>query len=87
MFTFSQDDSVKVGACLTLHESLKTPEDRTRAVGDVVKCLGEEVIPGTRNEVLVYDSNLKRLLLYFSIPVCTCFTEGENKRKEFPSSV
>ncbi|XP_008463363.1 nudix hydrolase 20, chloroplastic-like isoform X2 [Cucumis melo] len=51
VFTFSQDDSVKVGACLTLHESLKTPEDRTRAVGDVVKCLGEEVIPGTRNEV------------------------------------
>ncbi|XP_008463364.1 nudix hydrolase 20, chloroplastic-like isoform X3 [Cucumis melo] len=50
VFTFSQDDSVKVGACLTLHESLKTPEDRTRAVGDVVKCLGEEVIPGTRNE-------------------------------------
>ncbi|XP_031737766.1 nudix hydrolase 20, chloroplastic isoform X2 [Cucumis sativus] len=48
---FTRDDSVKFGAFLTLHESLKTPEDRTRAVGDVVKCLGEEVIPGTRNEV------------------------------------
>lgn len=47
MFTFPRDDSVQ------LHESLKTPEDRTDAVGDVVKCLGEEVIPGTRNEVLL----------------------------------
>ncbi|XP_008463362.1 nudix hydrolase 20, chloroplastic-like isoform X1 [Cucumis melo] len=57
VFTFSQDDSVKVGACLTLHESLKTPEDRTRAVGDVVKCLGEEVIPGTRNELFPVTSS------------------------------
>ena len=53
MFTFPRDDSVRVGACLSLHESLKTPEDRTHAVGNVVKCLGEEIIPGIRNEVLI----------------------------------
>lgn len=53
VFTFPQDDSVQCGAYLTLNESLTTPEDRTRGVGDVVKCLGEEVIPGTRNEVLL----------------------------------
>ncbi|RWW59262.1 hypothetical protein BHE74_00033821 [Ensete ventricosum] len=33
------------------HSSLITPEERTRAVGDAIKCLGE-LIPGTRNEVL-----------------------------------
>lgn len=32
---------------------LSTPEDRTEAVADVVKCLAEEFIPGIRNEVLV----------------------------------
>ncbi|URE06449.1 NUDIX domain [Musa troglodytarum] len=31
------------------HSSLITPEERTRAVGDAIKCLGE-LIPGTRNE-------------------------------------
>ncbi|XP_038878620.1 nudix hydrolase 20, chloroplastic-like [Benincasa hispida] len=57
VFTFPRDDSVEFGACLTLHESLKTPEDRTHAVGDVVKCLGEEVIPGTRNELYPVTSS------------------------------
>lgn len=51
VFTFPRDDSVQ------LHESLKTPEDRTDAVGDVVKCLGEEVIPGTRNELYPVTSS------------------------------
>lgn len=38
---------------VTLHSSLGTPEDRTKAVGEVVKSLGEELIPGIRNEVLL----------------------------------
>ncbi|XP_038879263.1 nudix hydrolase 20, chloroplastic-like isoform X2 [Benincasa hispida] len=57
VFTFPRDDSVKFGAYLTLHESLKTPKDRTLAVGDVVKCLGEKVIPGTRNELYPVTSS------------------------------
>ncbi|XP_023530783.1 nudix hydrolase 20, chloroplastic-like [Cucurbita pepo subsp. pepo] len=57
VFTFPRDDSVRVGACLSLHESLKTPEDRTHAVGNVVKCLGEEIIPGIRNEMYPVTSS------------------------------
>lgn len=50
MFVFPQDSAC--GGHVTLHPMLSTPEDRTSAVGDVVKCLGEELIPGIRNEVL-----------------------------------
>ncbi|XP_022961341.1 LOW QUALITY PROTEIN: nudix hydrolase 20, chloroplastic-like [Cucurbita moschata] len=57
VFIFPRDDCGQLGAYLTLHESLKTPEDRTHAVGDVVKCLGEEVIPGTRNELYPVTSS------------------------------
>uniref|UniRef100_A0A803NX71 Nudix hydrolase domain-containing protein n=1 Tax=Cannabis sativa TaxID=3483 RepID=A0A803NX71_CANSA len=39
------------GGRLTLHPSLKTQEDRTRAVGEVVKILGEQQFPGIRNEL------------------------------------
>lgn len=55
MFIFPQDNSYggRIGGHVTLHPMLRTPEDRTNAVGDVVKCLGEELIPGIRNEVLV----------------------------------
>ncbi|KAJ0985603.1 hypothetical protein J5N97_003959 [Dioscorea zingiberensis] len=35
--------------CVTLHASLSTPEERTRAIGGVIECLGE-LIPGIRNE-------------------------------------
>lgn len=38
-------------ARVTLHPSLRTPEDRTITVGQVIKCLGS-LIPGIRNEVL-----------------------------------
>lgn len=47
-----EDVFVCPGNFVTLHPSLATPEDRTRAVGNVIKSLGE-LIPGTRNEVLV----------------------------------
>lgn len=53
VFIFPEDNMSKgcFGDHITLHPALKTPDDRTRALGDVVKCLGEELIPGIRNEV------------------------------------
>jgi hypothetical protein len=36
---------------VSLHSSLRTPEDRTLAIGNVIKSLGD-MIPGIRNEVL-----------------------------------
>ncbi|KAJ8436877.1 hypothetical protein Cgig2_004372 [Carnegiea gigantea] len=39
------------GFHITLQPDLKSPEDRTAAVGDVIKCLGPELIPGIRNEL------------------------------------
>ncbi|XP_054813504.1 nudix hydrolase 20, chloroplastic-like isoform X2 [Prosopis cineraria] len=36
---------------VSLDPTLKTPEQRTSAVGNVIKCLGEEWIPGIRNEL------------------------------------
>ncbi|KAF3786041.1 Nudix hydrolase 20 [Nymphaea thermarum] len=36
---------------VTLHSSLRSPEDRTDAVGDTIKCLGESIVPGIRNEL------------------------------------
>jgi hypothetical protein len=40
---------------VSLQSSLRTPEDRTHAIGEVIKSLGE-MIPGIRNEVLRMDS-------------------------------
>ncbi|KAK6941562.1 NUDIX hydrolase domain [Dillenia turbinata] len=37
------------GGHVSLHPSLRSPDDRTEAVGDVIKCLGP-MIPGIRNE-------------------------------------
>ena len=53
MFIFPEDDSqaIHFGDHVRLHPALTTPEDRTYAVGDVIECLGEEMIPGIRNEV------------------------------------
>lgn len=61
MFIFSVDNQV------ILHSSLKVPEDRTRALGDVVKSLGEKLIPGIRNEVL--------LPLSKCFPIAFCFLD------------
>ncbi|CAL5339344.1 unnamed protein product [Camellia sinensis] len=49
VFIFPQNNSFTNH--VTLHPILRTPEERTRAVADVVKCLGEEFIPGIRNEL------------------------------------
>ncbi|XP_015902476.3 nudix hydrolase 20, chloroplastic [Ziziphus jujuba] len=51
VFIFSEDNQV------TLHSSLKTSEDRTRAVGEVIKSLGEKLIPGIRNELYPVTSS------------------------------
>ncbi|KAF5482071.1 hypothetical protein F2P56_002667 [Juglans regia] len=59
VFIFPRDDSYggRIGAHVTLHPMLGKPEDRTGAVGDVVKCLGEELIPGIRNELYPVTSS------------------------------
>ncbi|XP_062148657.1 nudix hydrolase 20, chloroplastic-like [Alnus glutinosa] len=55
VFVFPQDSSC--GGHVTFHPMLSTPEDRTSAVGDVVKRLGEELIPGIRNELFPVTSS------------------------------
>ncbi|KAI5680603.1 hypothetical protein M9H77_01830 [Catharanthus roseus] len=42
---------------ISLHSELRTVADRTRAVADVVKSLGEELIPGIRNELYPVTSS------------------------------
>lgn len=56
MFDFTVVDEI-----VSLHSSLRTAEDRTEALGEVVKSLGEKLIPGIRNEVLLYSAHLVRL--------------------------
>lgn len=76
MFIFPQDNSYGgcIGGHVTLHPMLRTPDDRTNAVGDVVKCLGEELIPGIRNEVLVVILwCIDSLLFFFFFVKCECF--------------
>lgn len=56
MFVLTQRDSYggRFGCFVSLHERLKTAEERTRFVGEVIKSLVEEdeqLIPGIRNEV------------------------------------
>ncbi|KAM0825000.1 hypothetical protein ACQ4PT_069854 [Festuca glaucescens] len=50
---------------VTLHPSLRTPEDRTLAIGDVIKGLGE-LIPGIRNELYPVTSSYG-MPVYFSL--------------------
>ncbi|XP_024967998.1 nudix hydrolase 20, chloroplastic-like [Cynara cardunculus var. scolymus] len=51
---------------VTLQSALKTPEYRTEALENVVKCLGEEVIPGIRNELFPVTSSYGQRT-YFSL--------------------
>ncbi|GAA0143226.1 kinase [Lithospermum erythrorhizon] len=52
VFIFHKDNSQSDQVSnVTLHKNLTTPEGRTRAVADVIKCLGKELIPGIRNEL------------------------------------
>ncbi|WVZ64528.1 hypothetical protein U9M48_014029 [Paspalum notatum var. saurae] len=50
---------------VSLHSSLRTPEDRTHAIGDVIKSLGE-MIPGIRNELYPVTSSYG-MPSYFSL--------------------
>ncbi|VAI31604.1 nudix hydrolase 20, chloroplastic-like [Triticum dicoccoides] len=50
---------------VTLHSSLRTPKDRTIAIGDVIKGLGE-LIPGIRNELYPVTSSYG-MPVYFSL--------------------
>nr|XP_043619307.1 nudix hydrolase 20, chloroplastic-like [Erigeron canadensis] len=51
---------------VTLHSALRTPESRTKALENVVKCLGEGVIPGIRNELYPVTSSYGGQV-YFSL--------------------
>lgn len=73
MFIFPNDGS-PLGNCVSLHPLLKTAEERTSAVGYVVEHLGEERIPGIRNEV--YDWNMQHFVILFYaflIPNCLVY--------------
>ncbi|XP_058723064.1 nudix hydrolase 20, chloroplastic-like [Vicia villosa] len=56
VFVFLKDENSS-GDYVTLHSLLKTVEERTDAVGYVVKYLGEEHIPGIRNELYPVKSS------------------------------
>ncbi|GMH20526.1 hypothetical protein Nepgr_022367 [Nepenthes gracilis] len=45
------------GCHVTLQPTLETPEDKTSAIGNVIRCLGDEVIPGLRNELYPVTSS------------------------------
>ncbi|KAF5748616.1 nudix hydrolase 20 chloroplastic-like [Tripterygium wilfordii] len=47
----------QIGNHVTLNPELKTPDDRTRAVGEVIGSLGEDIIPGIRNELYPVTSS------------------------------
>ncbi|XP_065851045.1 nudix hydrolase 20, chloroplastic-like [Euphorbia lathyris] len=69
VFIFPQSNShgSRFRNYVTLHESLKTAEDRTRFVAEVIRCLGEEkVIPGIRNELYPVVSSFGSQV-YFSL--------------------
>ncbi|KAL9443485.1 hypothetical protein AB3S75_016780 [Citrus x aurantiifolia] len=52
VFIYSENNGGRFGSHLKLNSKLKTADERTRVVGEVIKCLGEEdLIPGIRNEL------------------------------------
>ncbi|MED6180742.1 Nudix hydrolase 20, chloroplastic [Stylosanthes scabra] len=53
-----------VSECVSLHPMLKTAEERTNAVAYVIKCLGEEHIPGIRNEFYPVVSSFGSRVLF-----------------------
>ncbi|XP_047327468.1 nudix hydrolase 20, chloroplastic-like [Impatiens glandulifera] len=68
VFTFFNDKyfGSPLDAGMTLNEKLKSPEERTKAVGDVVKILGEKLIPGIRNELYPVASSFG-MPVFFSL--------------------
>ncbi|KAJ4708385.1 nudix hydrolase 20, chloroplastic-like [Melia azedarach] len=58
VFVFSEKNGGRFGSHVTLNSKLRTAEERTKAVGEIVKCLGEEeLIPGIRNELYPVSSS------------------------------
>ncbi|MED6210456.1 Nudix hydrolase 20, chloroplastic, variant 2 [Stylosanthes scabra] len=53
-----------IGECVSLNPMLKTAEERTSAVAYVIKCLGEEHIPGIRNELYPVVSSFGSRVLF-----------------------
>ncbi|XP_042482601.1 nudix hydrolase 20, chloroplastic-like isoform X1 [Macadamia integrifolia] len=81
VFVFGEENSYSshCRGYVTLHPLLGSPEDRTGAVGDVIKCLGEGLIPGIRNELYPVKSSFDMPIFfsleraaapYFGIKVC-----------------
>ncbi|XP_050210616.2 nudix hydrolase 20, chloroplastic-like isoform X2 [Mercurialis annua] len=71
VFVFPQSNNNSnggnVNSYVSLHERLKTVADRTRAVGEAIKCLGDEdLIPGIRNELYPVVSSFGSPV-YFSL--------------------
>ncbi|KAK3431135.1 nudix hydrolase 20, chloroplastic [Eucalyptus grandis] len=66
VFTFDRDslNGSRFGGCVGLHPLLGTPEDRTEAVVRVVKCLGQELIPGIRNELYPVKSSFGGSIIF-----------------------
>ncbi|PKA64215.1 Nudix hydrolase 20, chloroplastic [Apostasia shenzhenica] len=64
VFTFSLGEKMcAAGGHVTIHSSLKTSNDRTRAIGDVINCLGN-IIPGTRNELYPVVSSFGKPIFF-----------------------
>lgn len=59
VFIFPRDKSYgsSFGCYISVHPMLKMPSDRTLAVGNVINFLGEELIPGFRNELYPVGSS------------------------------
>lgn len=52
VFVYSENNGGRFGSHVKLNSKLRTADERTRVVGEVIKCLGEEeLIPGIRNEL------------------------------------
>ncbi|PVH64280.1 hypothetical protein PAHAL_2G228200 [Panicum hallii] len=65
VFTISGNNSSNTVENVSLQSSLRTPEDRTHAIGEVIKSLGE-MIPGIRNELYPVTSSYG-MPVYFSL--------------------
>ncbi|TXG61352.1 hypothetical protein EZV62_012715 [Acer yangbiense] len=65
VFVHSENNGGGYGSYVSLNSKLRTPEERTRAVGEVIKCLGEEqLIPGIRNELYPVSSSFGAPILF-----------------------
>ncbi|PNX95552.1 nudix hydrolase chloroplastic-like, partial [Trifolium pratense] len=63
VFVFPKDGG-PFGDCVSLHPLLKTADERTSAVGYVIEHLGEEHIPGIRNELYPVKSSFDKPIFF-----------------------